>query len=175
MNEPCNEVDSVEELLDELADAIACDGFVVISVADDPPWTHTIGLLDSADHPELIVAGAPLARAERLLDSMAKKALRGEHYHAGDTIDLGESLVARVGMVHPIHFELDAFALWQTLADLGAIHRHHPRAVQVLMPPECRDGTRLPQPLLANPNARVGSSPSTNRAQRRARERRRRN
>jgi hypothetical protein len=160
-----------EELCVRYAGIIRAAGFMVMTVEDTPGWSYTIGLLDSADHPELIaVGGAPDPRA-RLVHGLATKALEGEHFHAGDTIDLGESRIARVGMVHPIHFELETFAMWQNLADVGAIHRHRPRAVQVLLPDALLDGAA--QPVLADPSARVGNRSQPNRRERRARQRRR--
>jgi hypothetical protein len=160
-----------EELFARYAEMIRVAGFMVMSVEGPRGWSYTIGLLDSADHPEVIaVGGAPDARA-RLVHSIATKALDGEHFHAGDTIDLGESRIARVGMVHPIHFELETFAMWQNLAEVGAIHRHRPRAVQVLLPGSLLDGAA--QPVLADPSARVGTARQPNRRERRERQRRR--
>jgi hypothetical protein len=72
-----------------------------------------------------------------------------------------------------VHFDLETFAMWQNLADVGAIHRHSPRAVQILLPGVLLDGAA--QPILADPCARIGNGPQPNRAQRRARQRRRRN
>jgi hypothetical protein len=159
-----------EELFTRYAEIIRTAGFIVITVEGARGWSYTIGLLDSADHPELIAAGGASAPRARLVHSLATKALGGEHFHAGDTIGLGESGIARVGMVHPIHFELETFAMWQNLADFGAIHRHRPRAVQVLLPGALLDGAV--QPALADPNARVGSAPYPNRRARRAQQRR---
>jgi Domain of unknown function (DUF4262) len=148
-----------EELFARYADIIRVAGFIVITVAGARGWSYSIGLLDSADHPELIAVGGASAPRARMVHGLATKALEGEHFHAGDTIDLGGSRIARVGMVHPIHFELETFAMWQNLADVGAIHRHRPRGVQVLLPGVLLDG--VAQPVLASPSARVGSESHT--------------
>jgi len=154
------------------AEVIRTNGFLVTSVEGPRGWSYTIGLLDSAGHPELIaVGGAAVPRAE-MVHALGTMALDGERFRIGDTIDLGESLTATVSLVHPIHFQLDTFAMWQDVADIGAIHRHTPRAVQVLLPAVLLDG--VPQPLLADPSARVGGAPHPNRRERRARRRRRR-
>jgi hypothetical protein len=167
---------SDEAMFARYTELIRAFGFMVMTVdgggGPGGGWSYTIGLLDSADHPELIVVGGePQARA-LLVQGVAIGALDGEHYHVGDTIDLGESRIARVGTVHPIHFELETFAIWQNLADIGAIHRHEPRAVQLLLPTALLDGAE--QPLLADPNARVGNARRLDRAERRAHRRRRR-
>lgn len=162
-----------EEVLAREAELIRQYGFLVMTVEGVPGWSYTIGLLDSADHPELIAVGGEEGPRARLVHGLATKTLDGEHFHAGDRIDLGESRIATVFMVHPIHFELEPFAMWQNLADIGAIHRHSPRAVQILLPDVLLDGAT--QPLLADPSARIGNGPQPNRAQRRARQRHRRN
>jgi hypothetical protein len=118
----------------------------------------------------MVVVGGEQEHRAHFVHGLATSALDGEHYHAGDTIGLGDSGIARVGTVHPIHFELETFRMWQNLAEIGAIHRHRPRAVQILLPAALLGGA--PQPVLADPSARVGSR-GPNRQQRRAQQRRR--
>jgi hypothetical protein len=163
--------ESFEDGLVRCAEMIRVSGFMVMTVEDPGGWSYTIGLEDSARHPEVIVVGGAQDARARFVHGIATSALGGEHYHAGDTIGLGDGLIARVGMVDPIHFELETFARWQDLADIGAIHRHKPRAVQILLPTALLDGA--PQPVLADPSARVGSR-GPNRQQRRAQQRRNR-
>jgi hypothetical protein len=96
-------------------------------------WVYTVGLLDAAEHPEMIVAG----------------------FEVGDTIDLGGA-IARVGAVHEIQYELDTFNTWHGLKGAGVFRAPELVAVQITMPPElCASGQRVSQPVLAAPGARV--------------------
>ena len=102
-------------------------GVVDVSSADGCPWACAVGLLDRADHPELIVAGLPLATCGPILATLAH---------------------AVIGAVHEIQYVLDTFNFWHNLADYGAVHSPVLETVQVVLPPVCFCPTpRYAQPL----------------------------
>ena len=119
-------------------------------------WVYTIGLLDAAGHPELIIAGGFPDWSASVLSMLASSTLDGERFQVDETIDLGKGGIARVGSVHEIQYELDTFNMWHNLKSAGALHAPELAAVQitvsdVFFPP----GGRFRQPRLADPNARV--------------------
>ena len=67
---------SLDDVLALDAAHIAEYGFINIGVDVEPPagpWAYPVGLLDTAGHPELIVAGAPLARCGPILATLAPR------------------------------------------------------------------------------------------------------
>jgi Domain of unknown function (DUF4262) len=165
---------SLEDVLALDAARIDEYGFVLVGVADPEddhdPWVYTVGLLDAADHPELIIAGVATETSAAMLGSLARAALAGERFEVGDTIDLGQG-GARVGAVHPVQYDLDTFNMWHELQDFGALEAAQLEAVQIVLSSAffCRNH-RGSQPLLNDRGARVGSRPAPpNRAERRRR------
>jgi hypothetical protein len=170
-----------------LEDALALDaahiaeyGFRVVSVGtredDEPraPWAYTVGLLDAADHPELIIAGASLHLASAFLSGLARMVLDdGDRFEVGDEIDI-ERGILRFGAVNEIQYVLNTFNWWHNLAEYGAVRTYALEALQVVLPPDCFcEEHGFAQALLANPAARVGGKePFLNRAARRSRGRR---
>jgi hypothetical protein len=119
-------------------------------------WVYTVGLLDAAGHPELIIAGGFPAWSASVLSLLAGSTLAGERYQVDETIDLGAGGIARVGSVNEIQYELDTFNMWHNLKSAGVLHAPELEAVQitvsdVFFPP----GSRSSQPSLADPDARV--------------------
>ncbi len=170
---------SREESLARFAATIDEHGFMTVGVhgapdgsggADDPDWAYTVGLLDHAGHPELIIAGPAHDAAGRLLGQIGRRVLAGERFEAGDGLRIPEG-VARFGEVHPIQYRLPTFAAWHGLAEIGVV-RSELRALQVIVPtawfcPVHGAG----QPQLALEHERVGVARPLNRAARRARAR----
>jgi hypothetical protein len=165
---------SLDDVLALDAAHIAEYGYIGIGVDVEPPdtpWAYTVGLLDAADHPELIIAGPSLATCGPILSMLAHAVLDdGERFEAGDRIDLGRG-DAVIGPVHDIQYELETFNFWHNLADFGAIRSPALEAVQVVLPRSffCA-ANREAQPVLSDRNARIGQRPA-NRAERRRRPR----
>ncbi len=161
-----------EDLIDEDATRIAVHGYMLQGVvdADHQPWVYTTGLLDAAEHPELIVAGASVEESARVLTTLADAVLEGEVFAVGDTVSgIGGS--ARIGAVDTIQYGLDTFNMWHELHDHGVLQAPVLTAVQVLLGSSffCTEH-QAGQPNLADPNARVGERrPGPNRAARRRR------
>jgi hypothetical protein len=169
-----------EEVLERDAQHLDDYGFFVVAVEPSTPddsssaWAYTVGLLDSADHPELIVAGGdPIAGGE-VLHALAKDVLDGVRLEVGDPIAIGNRL-GSVGAVHPVQYELDTFNTWHAMQEAGYLSTPTLTAVQI------KDihawfcvHHRHHQADLSRPDARVGDQPRhrPNRAARRARERR---
>lgn len=168
---------SLEDVLALDAARIDEYGFVVIAVDDPdrsdddhPPWAYTVGLLDSVDQPEMIIAGVKTETSGSLLSALGRAALAGERFEVGHTIDLGQG-VARVGAVNPVQYELDTFNMWHQLQGYGAVESPELEAVQIILPStffcSCH---RNSQPLLGDRSARVDARPpGPNRAERRRR------
>ncbi len=164
---------SLDDVLALDAARIAEYGFVIIGVEgrepDHGPWAYTVGLLDAADHPELIMAGPKLETCGAILSVLGHAVVdEGERFDVGDRIDTpaGDAIV---GVVHQIQYALDTFNFWYNLHEFGALRTHALEAVQIVLPPgffchEHRDS----QPVLAHQLARVGERPA-NRAERRRR------
>ena len=130
---------SLDDVLALDAAHIAEYGFINIGVdVREPggcPWAYTVGLLDRADHPELIVAGPSLETCGPILSTLAHAVLDdGERFEVGERIDLGRG-DAVIGAVHEIQYVLDTFNFWHNLADYGAVHSTALEAVQVVLPP----------------------------------------
>ena len=94
-------------------------------------WVYTVGLLDAAGHPELIIAGGFPDWSASVLSLLAGSTLAGERYLVDETIDLGDGGVARVGSVHEIQYELDTFNMWHNLKNAGVLHAPELEAVQI--------------------------------------------
>ena len=171
---------SLQDVLALDAAHIAEYGFMIIGVegGDDDapraPWSYTVGLLDAADHPELIVAGATTQLAGSFLSGLAHMVIDdGDRFELGEEIDIGRGSL-RFGAVNEIQYALDTFNMWHNLSEYGAIETYALEALQVVLPPSCFcEEHGFAQPLLANPTARLGGrEPFRNRAARRSKGRR---
>jgi Domain of unknown function (DUF4262) len=155
---------SIEDVTLLGATRIAAEGFGIQGVIGPGgdrdgtgSWTYTVGLLDAAGHPELIVAGLLPVDGSSLLSLLAGSVLKGEIYEIGDTIDLGE-YVADVGAVHDIQYELDTFSTWYRMKDAGVLDADDLEAVQIRLPLEYFGARKSSQPELAQRRARVDVS-----------------
>ena len=172
---------SPDEVLAENAETIREYGFMVQGVVNPPgegaqlvEWAYTIGLLDAADHPELVVVGPGFERSGPLLQSMGRCVLEGHSCVAGDCITLGDDL-PRVGPVHDVQQGLTTFNVWHEMAALGVLECADLEVLQVFVPTSwfCQ-GHRHAQPDLSLPHTRIDAPIHVpNRAARRAEERRR--
>jgi len=171
---------SLDDCLALDAAHIAEYGFMVVGVGSGDgderhaPWAYTVGLLDAADHPELIIAGASLHLAGAFLSGLARMVLDdGDRFEVGDEIDI-EPGILRFGAVNDIQYALDTFNWWHNLAEFGAVHTFALEAMQVVLTPDCFcEEHGFAQVLLANSAARVGGrEPFRNRAARRSKGRR---
>ena len=118
-------------------------------------WVYTVGLIDEAAHPELIIAGVAPSSCASLLSALSSWVMEGERFEVGDTIDLGDA-IAHVGAVHEIQYELDTFATWHRLKDAGVLRARELVAAQIIVPYELFPPARpSSQPVLADRGARV--------------------
>ncbi len=164
---------SLDDVLALDAAHIAEYGYIGIGVDASSergtPWAYTVGLLDAADHPEMIIAGPSLDTCGPILSIFAHGVLDGgERFAVGDRVDVGRGDVV-IGAVHEIQYVLETFNFWHNLADYGAVRCPALEAVQIVLPPAffCHEH-RFLQPVLADRNARVGRR-AGNRSQRRRR------
>jgi hypothetical protein len=117
---------------------------------------YTVGLLDAADHPELIVAGVPPCTSGPVLQALAQSVLGGERYRVGETIAFGSD-VGQVGAVHEVQYELSTFNVWHNLQRSGAVRAAELVARQIVLPGDMLAAHRSRQPLLADPEARLAA------------------
>ena len=180
---------SLEETLALYAATIAKYGFAVIGVgpSDDgwpaprprraedlveaTPWAYTVGLLDAAGHPELVMAGPGFEQSGPLLSRLGNEVLAGRNFGVGDRIR-SERHVFWIGAVNPVQYRFDTFNLWHELAATAVLQRHPLEARQVLAPRDWCSGYRHnAQPVLADPTSRLDPRDRPNRAARRRRRR----
>ena len=158
-----------EEVLELDAQHIAEHGYLLQGVGDGPDdptsWTYSMGLLDIAEHPEFVVAGA-INRTHGVITALAEAVMDGDVFFVGDIIHTPAG-VARIAPVHEVHYEIDTFNSWHSLKSCGAIQAEELIAMEIVMP-------RHHGPTLADPHSRLGG-PAPNRAERRRRNRRHRN
>jgi hypothetical protein len=154
-----------EEVEEKQAERIAEHGYVIQPVGDglDDPnaWAYTMGLLDVAAHPEMIVTGV-LNTGLVVLSALAEGVLDGDEFFVGDHIETPFG-AAHIAPVHDVHYEIDTFNSWHSLKTYGAIGAPELTALEILMPG--RHGITL-----ADPHSRIGG-PAPNRAERRRRRR----
>ena len=165
---------SQEEMFAHDAAIIEEHGFLVTGVGEgDPPhWAYTVGLLDRAGHPELIVAGPHVEIAAGLINQIGRPILEGRRFEVGDTW-MSPAGTVRFGAVHPIQYRLGTFNVWLGLEQSGYLRSTHLEAIQVVAPVGsfCRCELCV-QPDLSRPESRVGVAPlRPNRAARRSRRR----
>jgi hypothetical protein len=152
---------SQEEVLAADAAIIEEHGYILTGVGDrEPPhWAYTVGLLDRAQHPELIVAGPVFAVAGAIINTVGREILGGRAFAPGDTLPT-EHGVLRFGAVDPIQYRLSTFNVWWALASEGYLESSELRAIQVIAPRDsiCMCGL-CEQPDLSRPESRVGVAP----------------
>jgi hypothetical protein len=172
---------SFEEVMERDVRRLEEYGFFVVAVEPrtegDPSsaWAYTVGLVDNASHPELIVAGGDPMIGGRLLQTLGVDVLSGARFTVGDTIAVGPHL-GTVGAVHPVQYQRDTFNMWHEMNEAGHLSGAPLSAVQI------KDAHaffclhhRHQQPDLSRVDSRVGEERHMpNRAARRARERRKR-
>jgi hypothetical protein len=126
-------------------------------------------LVDGFGHPELIMAGASLDAMGSVIRAAADAVTEGERFDVGDSLDVAGKAIS-LGAVHEVQYDLDTFASWHTLHGEGILRAERLTAVQLVLGPAyfctCPQNA---QPILSDPNARVGGPPPVvgNRAARR--------
>jgi hypothetical protein len=83
-------------------------GWQLVQITDTNPWSYTVGLLESYDHPELMVTGLGLDVQNRVIrkivDSIKTTGTVDDTLHEREGIALVE--------VHPNHLAGDWFGTW---------------------------------------------------------------
>jgi len=100
-----------------------------------PGWIYSVGLTVNFDHPELVMVGAPREHANHALGHIAEDVSTGSRFRPLGSYPWGGGLRLRFDWVHPRHFRLGTFALWDQILE-GRVGGVHPRALQVLPPEE---------------------------------------
>jgi hypothetical protein len=126
---------SIEDVVNRLHAQIVTRGFAIVPVgALEKGWAYTIGLINSKDHPELVIAGHPLERAVNVIDDLGAAVL------AGDRLDTaGDHLVfhgVHIGTrpVHERHLRSDLLAAWHWYYSSVGRRDLAPRALQIVVP-----------------------------------------
>jgi hypothetical protein len=97
---------SIEE---EIGEVVHRSGWFGANIYDaEPPFIYTIGLIETLQHPELIVFGLETSQAEILLEALVTSLRKGERFSAAEirTIRIGTD-DRRVGFrpVHPTQYQ----------------------------------------------------------------------
>ena len=99
---------SFEQSMLSLDLTIRTYGWQLQQVTDTNPWSYTIGLLESYDHPELMVTGLRLEKQNivirKIVDSIAKTGCVDHAFLEKEGVTLVE--------VHPNHLAGDWFGTW---------------------------------------------------------------
>jgi len=136
---------SEEDLLASEFMRLAIDGFTAVAVLADPPWMHTIGLLQSWHHPELVITGAPEERAGHVLAQLIERVRGGERFDASSPpAELCECSTVAFSSVHPAQWDQGRFDQWRRYYDRFGSEPAERVAVQVLW--QDREGRFPPDP-----------------------------
>jgi hypothetical protein len=125
---------SFEEMLSGEFVRIAVHGFTMISVESATPWTYTIGLVRSFEHPELVVTGLPTVGAELITD-VVDRIREGERFDASSPrLSLCDCMSVAFGAVHPGQWSRGRFDQWLRYYEWLGQEPPAPDAVQVVWP-----------------------------------------
>ncbi|MEY2458368.1 MAG: hypothetical protein QOG30_198 [Acidimicrobiaceae bacterium] len=124
---------SEEDLLNDEFVRVAVEGFVMVGVESESPWIYTIGLLQSYDHPELVVTGQAEEGA-KLIVRVVDRIKEGQRFNAASpptTLCCG-CTIASFGSVHPEHWNRGRFEQWVRYYGFHGGEPAERMAVQVL-------------------------------------------
>jgi Domain of unknown function (DUF4262) len=131
----CNE-GNIEDVFRILHLQIVDRGFAIVPVGtrtENKGWAYTIGLIDSKDHPELIVAGYPLDRAVDVIYELGAAVMAGDRLGSPGRLAIhGFEIGARA--VDERHLRGDLIAGWHFYYDTLGRYDLVPRALQVVLP-----------------------------------------
>lgn len=108
---------TIEQALADIRGHIRSVGWALQGVEPEPGihgWTYTVGLLESYDHPELLVVDDDVARAGSILNVMGRAIRDGDVIAPGDPIDLGGTPSELID-IHPVHLTGGLMATWHNL------------------------------------------------------------
>jgi hypothetical protein len=150
--------ETFEEYIADARLRIAVNGYMMCGVSDDEvyPWVYTAGLVDAAGHPELIVASVSTETSVEVVKGLAEAIVGGERFEVGEHLRVSGHPV-RIGAVDDVQYRLDTFNMWHELREAGVLDAPSLCAVQVILDGGfCREHGDV-QPVLSDPDARVGA------------------
>lgn len=106
-----------EATLTDILDHVRTTGWALSGVESEPDqtgWAYTIGLMDSYDHPELVIVDDDWARGASILNSLGRAVRDGEAFVAGDLVRLGTTHAELVA-IHPVHLAGDLMGMWHNV------------------------------------------------------------
>ena len=80
----------MEDGLSGIAADVATYGWTVMRVTADgpgPDFAYSIGMVQTLDHPEMLIVGLPLDTAHRLINDVGASIKSGQRYSAGEISD----------------------------------------------------------------------------------------
>jgi hypothetical protein len=166
-----------EDLLASEFVRIAVDGFTAVHVLSDLPWLYTIGLVQSFDHPELVMTGVTENIGGHVMAQVLERVRSDERFSvASPPVRLCDCSTVAFGAVHPMQWERGRFDQWLEYYRWAGGELPRRDAIQVLLadttgrfPPDpefCTTHRGTCQPLLDDePRHDVNSG--SNREQRR--------
>jgi hypothetical protein len=97
-------------------------------------WTYTIGLVESFDHPEFVMAGLSAENCSVVINALVDRVRAGERFDVGCPDPSIRGVPVRVGAVHPTQWVHGRFAMWVNYYGEAGEPRPVPSAVQILWP-----------------------------------------
>lgn len=79
----CSGASSIGDLLASLDRMVDDIGWACTGVLDDPPWTYTIGLVETYQHPELVITGLPPEVAQGVFAAAVEQIKTGIRFEPG--------------------------------------------------------------------------------------------
>lgn len=113
---------SFEQFLLDVIDDIRTTGWHVSGVEPElgrNGWAYTVGLMDSYDHPELVIVDDDWTRGAWILNALGKAVRDGAVFAPGERIHLGAAH-AEIVDVHPVHRAGDLMGTWHTVHAPGS-------------------------------------------------------
>ncbi len=127
---------SIADLFRILDLQIVDGGFAIVPIStrtENKGWAYTIDLIDSKDHPELVVAGYNLDLAVDVIDQLGAAVMSGDRLDSTGRLAFnGLEIGAR--SVHERHLRGDLIADWHFYYETLGRHDLVPRALQVVLP-----------------------------------------
>jgi len=156
---------SLDDVRFHIHGLIEGSGWAVIPVEGNTPyrsWAYTVGLVQTFEHPELVVVGLDPLAAGRLLNSIGDAIRDGARLAAEEVILLGREHI-HMAQVHACHFAAGTFAAWVDYYGALGPPRPDPQALELVLPGTAPRLNR-PFPVFQSPHTRKkGNSPKKRR------------
>jgi hypothetical protein len=133
----CDDAKTMEQVLENIGYHINDRGWALQAVEAgprNPSWVYTVGLMESFDHPELVVTHSEIYAAADLLNTIGDRVAAGARVDPESTLDL-DGYVFEFVAVHLAYIATGLCASWERYYTwTGARRRALPEVLQVVVP-----------------------------------------